>query len=115
MEMVKTKDRLEQILKEYINILIRQFNIHAIVLFGSYANGKPREYSDIDLAVFSESFGNDPLSEMTLLCKMRRRVDTDIEPLPFSKEDFLTHSEKDFIHEILEKGKMIYENGKVLI
>lgn len=113
--MVKTKHRLEEILKEYINILIKRFNIYAIVLFGSYAYGDPKEYSDIDLAIFSESFGNDPLSEMTLLCKMRRRVDTAIEPLPFSKEDFFKHSEKDFIHEILGNGKIIYKEGKISI
>lgn len=113
--MVKTKDRLEKILKEYTNMVARQFNIYAIVLFGSYAYGNPKEYSDIDIAVFSESFGNDPLAEMTMLNKMRRKVDTDIEPLPFSKDDFLKHSNKDFIQEIMEKGKIIYKDGKMLI
>jgi len=113
--MVKTKDRVDQILREYINILTKQFNIYAIVFFGSYVHGKPDEYSDIDLGVFSESFGKDPLGEMTLLCKMRRQVDTDIEPIPFSKGEFFNHSEKDFVHEILKTGKIIYKDGKVLI
>lgn len=113
--MVKTKDRLEKILKEYIDVVIHQFNIYAIVLFGSYAHENPREYSDIDVAVFSESFGNDPLAEMTMLNKMRRKVDTDIEPLPFSKDDFLMHSSRDFIQEILRNGKIIYKEGKILI
>jgi len=113
--MVKTEFKLKKILKEYISILTKQFNIYSIVLFGSYAQGNPCEYSDIDLAVFSESFGKDPIGEMTMLCKMRRQVDTDIEPLPFSKENFLKHSEKDFIHEILMNGKIIYKDGNVMI
>lgn len=113
--MAKTEHRLKKILKEYINILTGQFNIYSIVLFGSYARGNPDNYSDIDLAVFSESFGKEPIDEMTMLCKLRREVDTDIEPLPFSKDDFLKHSSKDFIHEILMNGKIIYKDGNILI
>jgi len=52
---------------------------------------------------------------MTLLCKIRRSVDTDIEPLPFSKEDFFQHSETNFIHEVLKNGKIIYKEGKILV
>ncbi|MFH0926672.1 MAG: hypothetical protein V1872_13745 [bacterium] len=46
---------------------------------------------------------------------MEDKVDTDIEPLAFSKEIFLNHSEKDFVNEILKKGILIYKEGKVLI
>jgi len=59
--MVERKD-INQILRDYISLLVEKFDIYSIVLFGSYAKGKPGKYSDIDLAIFSDSFGKDPLS-----------------------------------------------------
>ncbi len=35
-------------------------SIDRILLFGSYAKGNPHKYSDIDLAVFSPQFSNNP-------------------------------------------------------
>lgn len=69
----------------------------------------------MDVAVFSSDFGRNPLEEMTWLCKLRRKVDTDIEPLPFPAKVFSEHSKADFVYEILSKGKVLYKNGEVLI
>lgn len=113
--MVKRKDELESKLKAFIDLVSKSFYVEAVVLFGSYARENPGEYSDIDVAVFSPEFGKNPLKEMADLCKLRRKVDTDIEPLPFSAKDFYEHTKADFVHEIIEHGKIIYNKGKVLI
>jgi predicted nucleotidyltransferase len=113
--MVKTKDELEKNLRDFIESLIEKYSIEAVVLFGSYSGGIPSEYSDIDVAVFSPDFGVNPLAEMTELCKIRRSIDTDIEPLPFSAKEFYEYTKADFVSEIIEKGKIIYKNGKILI
>jgi predicted nucleotidyltransferase len=36
------------------------YTFEKIILFGSYANGQPHEYSDIDLAIWSPQFSDDP-------------------------------------------------------
>ena len=40
----------------------------AILLFGSYVNGNPHEYSDIDIAVICNDFEGDWYETMVRLC-----------------------------------------------
>lgn len=55
-----------------------------MLIFGSHAKGHSRPDSDIDVAVVSPQFGRDRLKEMMLLRKISLRVDSQIEPIPFS-------------------------------
>ena len=112
--MVKSPDQVKATLTEFIKLLEGTIDLYAVVLFGSYAKGKPREFSDIDVAVFSPAFGGNPLEEMKMLLKLRRKVDIDIEPLPFNKEVFLHHAKTDFISEVLRQGKLLYKEGNLL-
>ncbi len=113
--MAKSPDQLKNELKEFITILTNYFNIFAVVLYGSYAEGKAGEYSDIDIAVFSDDFGENLLEDMKILFKLRRKIDPDIEPLPFKKQDYFEYGNADFVKEILSNGKVIYKEGKILI
>jgi predicted nucleotidyltransferase len=113
--MVKTETQINKALREYVQLLTGIYNIFAVVLYGSYAQGKAKDTSDIDLAVFSDSFGNDPIGEMTRLFKLRRKIDPDIEPLPFSKKHFFEHGKAEFVEHILSTGKTIYREGKLYI
>jgi len=111
--MVKSEDTVKKLLREFIRLLEGDVRLYAVVLFGSYARGTPEEFSDIDVAVFSEDFGENPLDDMKKLFKLRRKIDTYIEPLTFSKQDFMDHSKADFIEEILRSGKIIYKDGAI--
>lgn len=113
--MVKNKDELAIKLRAFIELATNNFIIKAIVLFGSYSHGFPQSSSDIDVAVFSPEFGENPIEEMTALCRLRRKIDTDIEPLAFSEKDFNEHSQTDFVSEILNSGKIIYKDKVILI
>lgn len=113
--MAKNRHNINAELKEYIRLLRDSYNLYAVILFGSYAQGMARDYSDIDIAVFSEDFGKDPFSEMKGLLKLRRKVNPDIEPLPFSKQVFFEHGKAEFVSEILSKGKLIYKEGQIYI
>lgn len=55
-------------------------------LFGSYAKGKPKSYSDIDVCIISPSFGNDFVEEIVKLGKISHKIDSRIEPIPFNPE-----------------------------
>jgi len=56
-------------------------------LYGSYAKGKAKPYSDIDICIVSPSFGKDLVDEMVKLRQISRRVDDRIEALPFGMDD----------------------------
>jgi predicted nucleotidyltransferase len=113
--MAKKAHSINAELKEYIKLLRDSYNLYAVILFGSHAQGRAGDYSDIDVAVFSDDFGKDPFSEMKGLLKLRRQVNPDIEPLPFSKQVFFEHDKAEFVSEILSKGKIIYKEGHTYI
>jgi predicted nucleotidyltransferase len=70
-------------------------------LFGSFAKGKEREESDIDVAVV---LGNmvDFFDTQMQLMRIRRKIDLRIEPHPIREEDF--NSLNPFAHEIQKTG-----------
>ncbi len=56
-------------------------------LYGSYAKGKAKSDSDIDICVVSPEFGKDLVDEMVKLRQISRRVDDRIEAIPFGIDD----------------------------
>ncbi len=81
--MVKKRQEIENIIDRYINKL-RQLGVEVsqVVLYGSYAKGKPKEYSDIDLAVVSPTFQKlDIFERQLLLSKAHHKFGEPIEPI----------------------------------
>lgn len=113
--MAKSLAQINNELKEFIETITKRYNVFAVILFGSYAEGRAGEFSDIDVAVFSDDFGKNIFEEMKNLFKLRRKIDTDIEPLPFSKKDYFEHERSDFVDEILSRGKVIYKDGQMFV
>ncbi|MEW6006206.1 MAG: nucleotidyltransferase domain-containing protein [Stygiobacter sp.] len=83
-------DKTEAVRKAYdFSILVKDYlNFKKAFLFGSYVNGKPREDSDIDIAFFIDSLGEekDYFSLLVQLNKLTRKVDCRIEPHIFDEE-----------------------------
>jgi predicted nucleotidyltransferase len=50
----------------------QQIPIKSIWLFGSYAKNKAHKYSDIDIAVFSPEFTDNPFSNNELIQQVKR-------------------------------------------
>ena len=64
-----------------------KFHYIKIILFESYAKGNFNDESDIDIAIVFEDYNN--LLDMQLeLMRLRRKIDSRIEPHPFRKKDF---------------------------
>ncbi|MBI3576683.1 nucleotidyltransferase domain-containing protein [Candidatus Gottesmanbacteria bacterium] len=76
------------------------------VLFGSWAKGKARKDSDIDICLVSPQFGKDDLIEMRYLLMETMAVDSRIEPIPMSTKDYETDATP-FVLEIKKYGKII--------
>ena len=62
--------------------------VEKLILFGSYARGKANKESDIDLCIISSKFGKDTMDELQFLLKKTRRIDTRIEPIPVSPQEY---------------------------
>jgi predicted nucleotidyltransferase len=89
--------------------IVRLFKPQKIVLFGSYAGGKPTEDSDVDLLVVMPFRGKG----FRKAAEIRARIDADF-PLdlivrsPREVERRLTWGDF-FLSEITEKGEVLYE------
>jgi len=84
------KEKLK-IVKDYIERLSKEDNlpIGKVILFGSFAQGKQRKDSDIDICIISNKFKNG-LKAMQFLWKKRTMQEAMIglEPVGFSQNDF---------------------------
>lgn len=93
--------------QQYADIILSHFNDVQIYLFGSYVKGTNNEESDIDIAIIFSNYPN--LLDIQLeLMKLRRKIDSRIEPHPIRKEDFTQSNPLTF--EILSYGKQLYKN-----
>lgn len=88
----------------YAEALNKKYNFERIILFGSYAKGNFHEESDIDIAVVFKDFNN--LIDMQVeLMRLRRKIDSRIEPHPFRESDF--NISNPIVYEIIKYGQEI--------
>ncbi len=87
--MATPTDSIKEIAKDYIRRL-KENNIpvRKALLFGSYALGTHRKDSDIDIAIVSTIFKGDRYADRRLIVPFRRGLDSRIEPMPFTQDDF---------------------------
>jgi len=91
----------------YANAIKKKFNYTKVFLFGSYAKGNFNEDSDIDIAVILKDYNN--LIDMQLeLMRLRRKIDSRIEPHPFREKEF--ELSNPIVSEILKFGQEISIN-----
>ena len=104
---------LKKILNEFKQELYKLYGkrLKKVILYGSWANGKPDEFSDIDLAIFSPDFGKHKLKELQLLSKLSWEIDESIEAIPYSSNTLLTQNPKNFVHKIMKTGETIYDRS----
>jgi len=98
------KDALD-IARKYADAVKSKYDFVKIILFGSYAKGNYHEDSDIDIAVILKDYNN--LIDIQLdLMRLRRKIDSRIEPHPFREKDFdITNP---VVNEIVKYGQDIH-------
>ncbi|MCL6592858.1 MAG: nucleotidyltransferase domain-containing protein [Alicyclobacillus sp.] len=107
--MVYTADQLNKAIEEYMRqTLPTAPDIEEIWLFGSYAQGAPNEYSDIDLAIISPRFASDYPAAISTLSAAIWNIDAPIEIHGFTREDFDSETLGD---EIKNTGKCLYKKS----
>ena len=100
-------------LRPAIQKIVGELNPEKIILFGSYAYGKPTPHSDVDLLIILKTTA--PLKERSWM------VSRLLLPRPFPV-DILVKTPKEvekdlnsgdfFLQEILTRGKVLYERNK---
>ena len=112
--MALSEDQLKKIIKGFIAELRSKIPIKEIILYGSYAQGNPQEYSDIDLAVISDWFAGKPrIENMQYLSKMAAGFNSLIEALPFTEEEYENLDRRSFLASIVQSGRIssdLFEN-----
>ena len=87
--MAFSKSSIINLIKEYIlRLKENNISVEKVLLFGSIMKGTSREDSDIDIAVISSSFKGDRYSDRRLIVPLRRGIDSRIDPIPFTPEDY---------------------------
>lgn len=88
--MVKVPENIKCIVEDYLKELSSEIDIDKAILFGSYAKGNYGVDSDIDLAIFSDSFKDMERIESIkyLLKRARKYRGVDLQPISFTKKDY---------------------------
>ncbi len=93
-----------KIVNQYASIIRTKYDCKNVFMFGSYAKGTNHDESDIDIAVILKDFDN-PMAMQLELMRLRRKIDSRIEPHPFRERDFNVNNP--MAHEILQHGQRI--------
>ncbi len=100
-------DKITELSKE----IARQFHPERIVLFGSYAYGTAKEYSDVDLLVIMPFEGSPFRKSLEILRRLNPTFYVDL--VIRSPEDTARrYAECDpLIREALDRGRVLYERN----
>ena len=102
----------ENLLSEITDIL-KQYGIEKIILFGSYANGTPNKYSDIDLLVIKDIPENETRD---FRIKLKKALWIKLGKLSYSFDILVDNEQR--IQKRIEMGdlfyKEIYSKGKTI-
>ncbi len=101
---------LNKVLREYRRKLQQRIKIRQVILFGSYARGRPRDYSDVDLAIISPDFEGGTKRDYLLLDRAARDISPLIEAFPYTPRELKKRVKGDFLDEILRTGKVVYQS-----
>jgi predicted nucleotidyltransferase len=96
-------------IKRLCRKIVEAFHPDKIILFGSRAYGKPREDSDIDLLVVMPYKGDPAMTAVKILNHLDVLAPIDLLVRTAKEIRKRIEIEDDFIQEIVERGKVMYE------
>lgn len=101
--MDRIPESIQKTVRAYVADLSKQIPIGKVIIFGSYAKGNPREFSDVDIAVFSDYFkGMKRVDSLCFLLLKAADYDIDLEPQGFTMDDY--HEPVGLVSEIIKTG-----------
>ena len=109
--MVKKQSQINRIIRILVENLRRKgIKVNRLILYGSYAKGKAKADSDIDIAVISSSFNNkNLLKRQELLGEAAFGIGEPIEVIGYSYKEFTKRHALSFLFDIVSNGKVVYQ------
>ena len=94
-----------KVIKRFVETLKQEgISVDRVILYGSYASGRMRPDSDIDVAVVSRNFGKDRVEEGMNLFRIAGNIDSRLAPVPISTQVYENDTWIPLIYKIREKG-----------
>lgn len=107
--------QIKKIAKEAAAILKDKYPVSAVILFGSYAKGFAKEWSDIDLAFISDKFQRmSDYKRSYILLQVIHQIKLpelkDIEPVGLTWKEYQEPEKFSLASQVKKTGKVIYKN-----
>ena len=98
-----------KIVKRFINLIVKKFNLKKIIIFGSFARGDYHKGSDLDLIIVGE-FKERFIDRIGKIIELNDS-DLEIEAMVYTEEEFqkMIKERRPFIEQALEEGIVVYE------
>ena len=98
-----------KIVKRFINLIIKKFNLKKIIIFGSFARGDYHKGSDLDLVIVGE-FKERFIDRIGKIIELNDS-DLEIDVMVYTEEEFqkMIKERRPFIEQALEEGIVVYE------
>ena len=81
------KKQIIKLVEDFAREIQSDFSPKKIYLYGSYAKGNATEDSDIDVALVYDEYNEDYFNALTELYRLRRNIDTRIEPIILERKN----------------------------
>ena len=109
---INKRDHIPQAaIDDVVSQIVEKFRPIKIVLFGSYAYGKPTPLSDVDMLIVMDS----PLKERELSMSIRRTIEYHfgLDLIVKTPSSLLRRIDMGdfFLKEILQRGRVLYERN----
>ena len=110
--MVKNPTQLNHLINGLVaGLKKKDIKVDRLILYGSYANGNPKPYSDIDIAVISSTFDKkNLLQRQELLGEVIFSLQEPIEAIGYGYREFKKLAPLSFLSEIISNGKVVYKS-----
>ncbi len=102
---------IKKILKEVVEKIVNYYKPQKIILYGSYAYGKPDDSSDIDLFIIKNT-SKSRMARFKEIKKILWDVNNSgipILPIIFTENELSKINKNVIINEIISKGEILYE------
>jgi predicted nucleotidyltransferase len=102
----------EEVLAEIVHRIVTALHPEKIVLFGSYAYGRPSENSDVDLLVILKTHAR-PIDRYLAVSRLLRPRPCPLDILVKTPDEIRQGVEQGsaFIREIITQGRVLYERS----
>ncbi len=104
---MKTNAQIKNLCRQ----IVEGFNPQKIILFGSYAYGKPNADSDIDLLVIMPFEGRDSQKAIEIISNIKTKLPLDLLVRTSEQVKQRIEMEDFFMRDIIFKGKVLYETN----